>query len=131
MELERVKLHALLFDDHDGIRRLLARVLKDAGFEVTPLASEQETLARIETGGFDLLILEYNLGVRSSEEIAKRVKEVQSAIPVFMLCASDGTRAQELIAEGSVDALFPKPIDLNKFRQNLQALIDSRSSPTG
>jgi len=109
-------MRALIVDDDAGIRWVLARVLKEEGFETL----EAETLAEAEkqqATGVDLIFLDVFLPDGNG------MTALSSGIftaPVIMLTAETTFgHATEAYREGAMEYL-PKPFDLDEVRQLAQ-----------
>jgi len=105
-------MRALIVDDDAGIRWVLARVLKEEGFEVL----EAGTLADAETlqkDGVDLVFLDVFLPDGNG---MSALSQNMFSAPVIMLTAETTFgHAAEAYREGAMEYL-PKPFDLNEVR---------------
>jgi len=104
---------ALIVDDDQGIRWILARVLKEEGFEVSQAESiaEAEALAQEK---FDILFLDVYLPDGNG---MKLLESKTFDVPTVMLTAETTFgHAAEAYRSGAMEYL-PKPFDLNEVRQ--------------
>jgi len=105
-------MRALIVDDDAGIRWVLARVLKEEGFEVL----EAGTLAdaeRLQKGGVDLVFLDVFLPDGNG---MSALSQGMFDAPVIMLTAETTFgHAAEAYREGAMEYL-PKPFDLDEVR---------------
>jgi hypothetical protein len=73
----------LVVDDEDGIRRSLAGILSDEGFDTTPARDGEEALASIASDGLpDLVLLDIAMPGRDGVEILVELRERWPALPV-------------------------------------------------
>ena len=103
--------HILLVDDDERIRELLARVLNDHGFRVTPAADVSAARAAMRSLSFDLVLLDVMMpGGPSGLEFARELK-AQMPIPICMLTARDQTEEKIEGLEAGVDDYITKPYE--------------------
>ncbi|MDI7266887.1 MAG: response regulator [Myxococcota bacterium] len=117
----------LVVDDENDIRGLIARVLREAGFEVVEAAKGTDALRAVQTMMPDLLVLDAMLPEIHGFDVCRRIKnsERYRHIPVIMISAVyRGWRfAHDLKKSYGVDHFMEKPFKiselLDKVRQHL------------
>ncbi len=118
----------LIVDDEDGIRRSLAGILSDEGFETTPARDGEEALASIASLGLpDLVLLDIAMPGRDGVEILVELRERWPALPVVMM-SGHGTveTAVRTTRHGAYD-FIEKPLSIDKVLLTIQhALEQSR-----
>jgi DNA-binding NarL/FixJ family response regulator len=98
-------MRVLLVDDHtlfrEGIKTLLAKI--DDLNEVLEVSSGQEALDFLANDDdIDVILLDYNLGDMSGEQVLLQVKKETPEIPVIMLSAQEeASLIQGLLAHGA------------------------------
>ena len=93
--------------DRDLARRLLTRYSR-VTFDVTTVSSGTEFLAALPKGGFDLVLLDYNLPGENGVALLREARKADDAPPIIMLTGSGDERvAVEAIQAGAYD-YFPK-----------------------
>ena len=85
------KYKVLITDDEEMNRDMLSRRLVRRGFEAHVAESGPETLALVETGGFDLIILDIMMPDMDGYEVLRRLRQRFSAaeLPIIMATAKD------------------------------------------
>jgi two-component system nitrogen regulation response regulator NtrX len=118
----------LVVDDEDGIRRSLAGILSDEGFDTTPARDGEEALASIARDGLpDLVLLDIAMPGRDGVEILIELRERWPALPVVMM-SGHGTveTAVRTTRHGAYD-FIEKPLSIDKVLMTIQhALEQSR-----
>ena len=105
----------LIVDDEDGIRRSLAGILSDEGFETTPARDGEQALDVIEDQGVpDLVLLDIAMPGRDGVEILVELRERWPALPVVMM-SGHGTieTAVRTTKHGAYD-FIEKPLSIDK-----------------
>lgn len=105
-------MRALIVDDDAGIRWVLARVLKEEGFEILEAGSLAEA-EMLQKDGVDLVFLDVFLPDGNG---MSALSQGMFSAPVIMLTAETTFgHAAEAYREGAMEYL-PKPFDLNEVR---------------
>ena len=78
----------LVCDDDPQIRRALALILRDAGYEVLLAASAEEALDRAAVAGPHLAIVDLVLPDQHGIEVCRQLRE-WSEMPILVLSAID------------------------------------------
>ena len=114
-------MHALVVDDDAGIRWILARVLKEEGFQVLEAESLQQAQEAL-TQTVDLVFLDVFLPDGNGMEA---LSSGMFTAPVIMLTAETTFgHAAEAYREGAMEYL-PKPFDLDEVRRLAQRILKS------
>ncbi len=107
----------LVVDDSMSVRRLIEFTLKSKGYGVAAAADGQEALTLLESGHFDLMVLDINMPHLDGLSLLKILRERPqwADLPVLVETAEgqdeDRDRALLLGATGCIDKPF-KPTEL-------------------
>jgi two-component system chemotaxis response regulator CheY len=108
---------ALVVDDSDTMRHVIAFTLKNAGFEVVEACNGKQALERLATGPFTLIITDLNMPVMDGVTFIAnaRKQEAHKYAPILMLTTeSQENKRQEGRAAGAT-AWLVKPFDPAKL----------------
>lgn len=125
----------LVVDDEDDIRKLLARVLGQKGYEVVEAAKGIEALQIVRDNTPDVILLDAMLPEVHGFEICRRIKGSQryGHIPIIMVSAIyRGWRvAEDLKTSYGVEAFLEKPFKIQDVIAHVEnALAGRGSQPT-
>jgi excisionase family DNA binding protein len=139
-EFEKLKIPAklepgktvLVVDDEEVIRDFFARTLTE--YRVLAAASGEEALDMVKKNRPDLVLLDIKMPGIDGIETLRRIKQIDSSIPVVMLSAHGTLKTNiEAARLGAYDSMA-KPFDLNDMKSVIKgALIsraESREAPT-
>jgi CheY-like chemotaxis protein len=81
----------LLVDDEAVLRRMLARVLDEAGFDVIEAENGEAALraAQPVDGGLSLVVTDIHMPVMNGLEFAHRFRPLHPAVPVLFITGRD------------------------------------------
>lgn len=117
------KMHVLLLEDEDAIRQVMLRNLISWGFTVTATSTADEAMQALETGVFDLALLDnYVPGDRTGVDIAAQLKARHPTTPTILLTGLarlDGDADRAVI-----DLVLAKPIGSADLRARIADLLD-------
>jgi DNA-binding response OmpR family regulator len=118
--------HILIIDDEASLRRTLARILQQAGFEVTTAASGQEGLAFLSQHSFDLVYLDIRMPDMNGLEVLKKIHSNFPELPVILFTAQpDMNSAVEALRYGAIDYLM-KPLQPQTLIDHTQVVLARR-----
>jgi len=113
----------LLADDEDTLRRNLAQVLEEEGFEVIACANGTEALKSLRRGPVDIVITDLRMpGVTGMELIEHANKLSPEAILIVITAFGEVETAVEAMKKGVRD-YFCKPIILDEVILRLKRLL--------
>ena len=107
----------LVIDDEEPNRRLLARVLTRAGFEVVACSSAEEGLELLSRARADLVLMDIRLGKMDGIEATRRIKAdpVLASIPVVAVSAYAMTEDIARAREAGVSGYLTKPFRMKEI----------------
>ena len=83
MEKKRI----LLVDDEEGIQLLYREEFEEEGYDVTTASNGEEALEKFTKEPPDLVILDINMPGMNGIEVLRRMKEINSNLPVILSSA--------------------------------------------
>ena len=102
--------HILIIDDEASLRKTLARILQQAGFEVTTAESAEQGLDYLRTTAFDMVLTDLRMPGMHGMEALKLIHINYPSLPVVLFTAQpDVNSAVEALRHGATDYLL-KPI---------------------
>jgi signal transduction histidine kinase/DNA-binding response OmpR family regulator len=117
-------LRVLLAEDNLVNQKVAMAMLTRFGCQCTVAGDGVQTLALMEAGPFDILLLDCNLPVVSGWEVVRRIREREMAagghLPVIALTANTMPGDRETCLAAGMDGYLAKPFDPQELRQVLQ-----------
>ncbi len=122
------KAKVLLVEDEADVRELMLLHLKREGVEVQAVEDGEEALKLLQSGHYDLVVLDWMLPGLSGLEICKRIRQQgfiqnQSPLPVLMVTARADTSDIVIGLEMGADDYITKPFEIPVFLARVRALI--------
>jgi len=124
-----VQPRVLIADDQTDLLDALRLLLKGAGMHMDAVRSPEEALAAIESGAFDLLLMDLNYtgdttSGREGIDLLARVQQVDGLLPVIVMTGWGSVDlAVEAMRRGVVD-FVQKPWDNEHLLRTLRAEIE-------
>ncbi|MGQ0702468.1 MAG: ATPase, T2SS/T4P/T4SS family [Gemmatimonadales bacterium] len=116
--------HILVADDDPQMRRLCRSILERAGYRVSEAADGLEALESVESGQFDLLLLDIDMprldGLGVLEELRARIKT--AGVPVVVLTARTDDTEIRVLELGAQDFLS-KPVQPQSLQARVKAVL--------
>jgi len=124
---EAAKGRVLVIDDEVDIRESLEALLTfDGRYQADLAANATEGLRKLETGSYDLVLLDLMMPDRSGMEVLEEVRQRDQETPIFMLTAYGSIQvAVEALKRGASD-YFSKPWDNEKLLIEIERMIAKR-----
>ncbi len=121
-ELKRI----LVVDDEEGVRNLLQRILKEAGYEVLTAINGQEALLKISQVDFSIVLLDIKMPWMSGMEVLQQLTTDHTDICVVMVTAlGDAQTAVEAMKMGAYDYIT-KPFNRDDLMLKVRKAIQKR-----
>jgi DNA-binding NtrC family response regulator len=116
----------LVVDDEADIRESLQYLLAQEGYLVDAAQNAGEGLRKLESSGYDLVLLDLMMPDRSGIDMLRDFRERDRETPVFLLTAYGSTQvAVEAMKAGASD-FFEKPWSNEKLLVEIERMIAKR-----
>jgi len=121
-EPPRVKhVHILFVEDHEDTARVLGRILRNAGFEVTHAGTMAEALSVAAGKRFDLLVSDLGLPDGSGLDLMRALRDTQGLKGIAL--SGFGTDEDVSASEAAgFAAHLTKPVDWDRLRAEIEKL---------
>jgi len=129
-------IRALVADDDQLSRMVIARMIRNWGAQVEEAVDGKEALQRFKGGTFDLILLDERMPGLSGQQCAVEIREVErvgGSPPALLVLASAGIVAQQADSAdiSLVDAVLAKPLDKKALLDLLVARLAATQRPAG
>lgn len=115
--------HILIIDDEASLRKTLARILQQAGFEVTTAENAEQGLDFLNTTAFDLILTDLRMPGIQGLEMLKQIQASDPSLPVILFTAQpDVNSAIEALRHGATDYLL-KPLKPETVIERTRAVL--------
>ena len=116
----------LIADDHDALRRALARALTEAGHEVDEAPNGNFAIERLHEGPFDVVLSDLKMGGSDGLDVLRSAKALHPAAAVILMTAfgSVGT-AVEAMKIGAFDYV-QKPFEIEEMELKIEKALEMR-----
>ncbi len=115
----------LIIEDDEEMCDEIGDLLKDEGFDVDSLCDGSKAISVVESGKYDLVLLDLKIPGNNSVEILKNVKDKRPATKVLIITGSllkgplaNGEKKKQLRA---ADAIIQKPFDIKKLLRKIKS----------
>lgn len=118
-------MRALVVDDSRAMRMLIAKTLKEIGFEVVEAAQGQEALASLSAGEeFDLLLVDWNMPIMNGYELicAVRANLLLSNVRVMMITSETSLSQVQQALDAGANEYLMKPFTKELLVEKLTLL---------
>jgi len=116
--------HILVVDDDREIRQMVADYLQKNGLRVTTVGDGREMRAALETGTFDLIVLDVMMPGDDGLVLCRNLRAGKHrAIPVLMLTARDDATDRIVGLEMGADDYVVKPFAARELLARINAVI--------
>jgi DNA-binding NtrC family response regulator len=113
----------LVIDDEPDIRESLETLLEMEGYQVELARDGGEGLQRLDSGPYDLVLLDFMMPDHSGMDVLRIIREKDRETPVFMITAYGSVEvAVEALKLGANDYV-PKPWDNDKLLIEIDRMI--------
>jgi two-component system, OmpR family, phosphate regulon response regulator PhoB len=113
----------LLVDDEESIQKLLTYPLEREGFRVVHARDGEEALERFAEAPVDLVVLDLMLPRLDGLEVCRRLRKLESAVPIIMLTARGEENDRVGGLEAGVDDYVVKPFSARELLARIRAVM--------
>jgi DNA-binding response OmpR family regulator len=113
----------LLIEDNERFAALLRQGLASAGFAVDVLATAKDASAALETGRWDIVVLDRGLPDADGLDVLTDMRRRSDTTPVLILTAHGSLKDRVTGLQSGADDYLVKPFALEELVARLQALL--------
>jgi Nif-specific regulatory protein len=116
----------LIADDHDALRRGLARALSEAGHDVDEAANGNAAIARLHESYFDVVLSDLKMGGSDGLDVLRTTKSLHPSTAVILMTAFGSvTTAVEAMKSGAFDYV-QKPFEIEEMEVKIEKALELR-----
>jgi len=116
----------LVADDHDSLRRGIARALTDAGHEVEEAPNGTAAIERLHEGPFDVVLSDLKMGGSDGMDVLRTAKTLHPTTAVILMTAFGSIHtAVEAMKCGAFD-FVQKPFEIEEMEVKIEKAIEHR-----
>jgi len=116
----------LIADDHDALRRGLARALTEAGHDTEEAPNGNAAIARLHDGFFDIVLSDLKMGGSDGLEVLRTAKALHPSTAVILMTAFGSvTTAVEAMKSGAFD-FVQKPFEIEEMEVKIEKALELR-----
>lgn len=116
-----MKKRILLADDDESVRKMVARVLELASYEVLVAATGLEAVKLFRKQSPDLALLDLRMPELGGWEVFELIHQMNAAVPVVVITAWPDQQQQA--RQRGIDGLMEKPLDLVRLLERIEELL--------
>lgn len=113
----------LVAEDDEILSDGISKALKLCGYVVDAVTSGVAADHALESGSFDLLILDLGLPQLDGLEVLRRLRERKQMVPVLILTARDRLEDRVTGLDYGADDYLTKPFDLPELEARVRAML--------
>src|SRR5215208_7115771 len=116
----------LIADDHDALRRGLARGLTDAGHEVQEASNGNAAIERLHDSYFDVVLSDLKMGGSDGMDVLRTTRAMHPTTAVILMTAFGSvTTAVEAMKVGAFDYV-QKPFEIEEMEVKIEKALEVR-----
>ena len=107
----------IVVDDDGDVATVAANYLEAQGAEVAISIDPQDALeaVRDDPDAWSAVITDYDMPQMTGGDLAEKVREASPTMPIILVTALARRLSDPRINDGTIDAVLPKPTDLNQL----------------
>ena len=116
----------LIADDHDVLRRGLARGLVEAGHQIEEAPNGNAAIERLHDGSFDIVLSDLKMGGSDGLDVLRTTRALQPSTAVILMTAFGSvTTAVEAMRSGAFD-YGQKPFEIEEMELKIEKALEMR-----
>ncbi len=127
MSEEWVNLKILLAEDEIALSKAIIKLLEKNNYSADAVFDGEEALMYLESGGYDLLILDVMMPKMDGITALKSIRKSGNQIPVLMLTAKSEIEDRVLGLDSGANDYLPKPFDTRELLARIRAMTRTKS----
>jgi two-component system response regulator HydG len=104
----------LIVDDEENMRKTLADILEDEGYQVSTAATGEEAIALCEKEGHEIILMDVRMPGIGGVEAFRRIRRHQEGVRIILMSAYSVEGLKESALDEGAIAFLSKPLDLER-----------------
>jgi CheY-like chemotaxis protein len=104
----------LIVDDEENMRKTLAEILMDEGYNVAVATTGKEAVALCKTRQFRVILMDVRMPDMDGVEAFRQIRQRQKAVRVILMSAYSIDALKEAALDEGAIAFLSKPLDLER-----------------
>jgi YesN/AraC family two-component response regulator len=118
----------LIVDDELHIRKILRRMVRQAGYSVTEAASGDEAIGYLDSDGYDIVISDIRMPHMDGMQLLNRIKRHHPETSVVMMTGYAGEFPVSQVMSAGADHYLAKPFGNDDVAATLQDVKEQREN---
>lgn len=124
--LFRTKAHALLLDDDPAMQRLVASVLRRAGYRVDVVSAGDQAIEKIAAKTYDILLLDLMAPTEGGLTVIRHLKKANPAMLRRVVLVTASPESVLRSVAGDAAAVVHKPFEAKDLLATVKRVISQR-----
>ena len=127
-----IDVQILIVEDEEKIANFLRRGLLEESYAVDIAGDGEDALYKFEINEYDLVILDLLIPKVDGISVCRKIREVNTSIPIIMLTAKDATGDKVKGLDAGADDYMTKPFSFSELSARVRALLrrGKKADPT-
>jgi DNA-binding response OmpR family regulator len=113
----------MLVDDDTDLLFLLTKQFERAGFETTACLNGRNLINQLLEKKISVVLLDISMGSVSGKDLCKTIKSDKRTAGIKVLMMSADVDIKQVTSSCGADGFITKPIDMNKAKQAIRAIV--------
>jgi CheY-like chemotaxis protein len=120
--------HIFVVDDEEQMGRLMERLLKPLGYQITKKSNSQEALEVVMNApfDFDLVLTDYTMPHLTGVQLAEALLRVHPDLPIILMSGYGEELDIEKIKSIGIKTVLDKTIPVNQFVSTIRQVLDGQ-----
>lgn len=120
----------LVVDDDERVRKVMRRILRQAGYEVTDVPSGLDAVEEVQAGArFAAMVVDIFMPDMKGDEVIRRIRALVPNLPVVVCSGYGQEQALADIETGVVQEFIMKPFRNDAFLAAVERTVSALVSP--
>ncbi len=136
-ETKYKNIRILLAEDSEVGRQVMARILKNAGYSVTPVRNGEKAVRAFEKNRFDLVLMDVQMPVMDGLEAARRIRDLEARqsdghnpVPIVAMTGNAMPGDMASSEEAGMTTHIIKPVQKTALLDLIQQLTETATAKT-
>lgn len=121
--LQPLSLRVLLVENKGIVLETLAEMLEDEGCRVITASNAHEALLKFQRYRCDVVFADLGMPGINGVELARRLKRLNNAVPVFIVTGWNKLDGSLVQANGVIDGIIKKPFTMERVRHEMLRVV--------